>query len=141
MRTGRLRGRRTKYNPATVKLICRLVARGLNYHQAADAAGIHRDTLNDWENTKSEFSDALKRAKAEGISRRLERIERAARNGHWQADAWWLERVYPEQFGRRAPIDWQSGHADEENSKTRVIMLPAFGAPKPPPDDALNGAG
>ena len=101
--------RASKYTPDTVELICRLISNGLTYQQAADAAGIHRDTLNDWANTKSDFSDALKKAKALGVARRLERIEKAAEKGSWQADAWWLERNCPEQWGRKTnqfePVD------------------------------------
>lgn len=96
------RGRRTKYTPETVKVICQMISRGLNYCQAADAAGIHRDTLNEWERRKPGFSDALKGAKASGIDRRLKRIERAAAKGAWQADAWWLERNHPETWGRKS---------------------------------------
>jgi hypothetical protein len=96
------RGRRTKYTPEVVKLICQMISRGLNYCQAADAAGIHRDTLHEWERQKPAFSDALKRAKASGVDRRLKRIERAAAKGAWQADAWWLERNHPETWGRKS---------------------------------------
>jgi hypothetical protein len=93
-------GRPSKFSPAVVKRICGMIGRGLNYSQAAEAAAIHRDTLNEWAKRNSEFSDALKRAAAEGIDRRLRRIEQAARSGNWQADAWWLERVCREQFAR-----------------------------------------
>ncbi len=96
------RGRRTKFTPEVVKLICQMIARGLNYCQAADAAGIHRDTLHEWERRKPVFSDALKRAKASGVDRRLKRIEKAAAKGAWQADAWWLERNHPETWGRKS---------------------------------------
>lgn len=96
------RGRRTKYTLEIVKLICDMIGRGLNYCQAADAAGIHRDTLHEWERQKSAFSDALKRAKASGVDRRLKRIEKAAAKGAWQADAWWLERNHPETWGRKS---------------------------------------
>lgn len=96
----RRNGRPTKYSRAVVKKICGMISRGLNYSQAAEAVGIHRDTFNDWANTKLDFSDALKKAKAQGIDRRLKRIEHAAEKGNWQADAWWLERVCRDQFGR-----------------------------------------
>jgi hypothetical protein len=93
-------GRPTKLTPGVVTKICGMIGRGLNYCQAAEAVGIHRDTFNEWAKTNSDFSDALLRAKGEGIDRRLKRIEQAARKGNWQADAWWLERVCRDQFGR-----------------------------------------
>ena len=97
-------GRPSKYSRTMLKRICALVARGLNYNQVADAVGIHRDTLNHWQRDFPGFSDALRKAKAMGIARRLERVEKAARKD-WRADAWWLERVLPRQFGRRERLD------------------------------------
>ena len=37
--------------------------------------------------------------------RRLARIEKVAEEGNWQADAWVLERKYPDKFGRRDRIN------------------------------------
>ena len=46
----------------------------------------------------SEFSGALKRATAQRLLRRLERIE-AGEQG-WQGTAWALERLHPARFAR-----------------------------------------
>jgi hypothetical protein len=100
-RTATSFGRPTKFNAATVRLISRLVANGMNYNLAAQAAGIHRDTLDEWKNTRPDFSATLEKAQAQGIASRLERIGRAAQRGCWQADAWWLERVHPELFAKK----------------------------------------
>jgi hypothetical protein len=48
-----------------------------------------------------EFRDAVKRAEAEAKLAALERIQLAGRGGTWQADAWYLERKCPREFGRR----------------------------------------
>jgi hypothetical protein len=45
--------------------------------------------------------------KATAVARlqRLEQIDVAAASGSWQAAAWWLERRYPDEFGRRERRD------------------------------------
>jgi hypothetical protein len=45
-----------------------------------------------------DFRDALKKAEAEAVCGRLERIC-AAGKGTLQAAAWWLERRHPDEFG------------------------------------------
>jgi len=110
-----------------------MISRGMNYAQAADAVGIHRDTLNDWEHTKSDFSDALRKAKAEGINRRLERIERAAKKGDWRADAWWLERVYPDQFGKPQSNTLLPPASEE---RATVILMPPLAPRRPIPPNS-----
>src|SRR5688572_28894582 len=109
-----------------------MIARGLTYSQAAEAAGLHRDTLADWEATKPEFSDALKRANANGIDRRLARIEKAAVKGNWQADAWWLERNCPQQWGRRlalaVPEEQPEPGKDIDMEHIDRFLLSQFGA-------------
>ena len=51
------------------------------------------------------FSDSVKKAQAQAIVERLERINAAAAAGSWQADAWGLERTYPAHFGRNTRDD------------------------------------
>jgi transposase len=93
--------RPTKYSAKTCDAICAAVAVGCTYEQAAAVAGVHYDTLRVWRNTFPAFSGALEKAEASGVLSRLARIQAAGRDGAWQADAWWLERKYPEQWGRR----------------------------------------
>ena len=70
-----------------------------------------------------EFSGAIKRATAERLLLRLERIE-AGEQG-WQGTAWALERIYPHRFERPEVMNQiavvnQGGKASAE----RVIVLP-----------------
>ena len=70
-----------------------------------------------------EFSGAIKRATAERLLLRLERIE-AGEQG-WQGTAWALERIYPHRFARPEVMNQiavvnQGGKASAE----RVIVLP-----------------
>lgn len=47
-----------------------------------------------------EFWEELRRARAEAIVRNVAYIQTAAKNGSWQAAAWWLERTVPETYSR-----------------------------------------
>ena len=51
------------------------------------------------------FWKEVQLAESEAIMRRLARIEKVAEEGNWQADAWVLERKYPDKFGRRDRIN------------------------------------
>ena len=47
-----------------------------------------------------EFWEELRRARAEAIVRNVAYIQTAAKDGSWQAAAWWLERTVPETYSR-----------------------------------------
>ena len=93
--------RPTKYTRERYDAIVQAIELGCTREQAATAAGIGERTLYDWLHAKPQLSQALEKAEAAGVASRLERINAAGRSGAWQADAWWLERRYPEQWGRR----------------------------------------
>lgn len=58
-------GRKPKYNPDRVAIICKAIADGETYEVAAAKAGISVKTLYEWQAEKGEFAEAIKRAKAE----------------------------------------------------------------------------
>jgi hypothetical protein len=92
-------------DPRVVTLL-NAISLGNSRTDAAAFAGIHRDTLYDWLQNPT-FSDALEKAEAEAKVRAVSHIIRAAQGGTWQAAAWWLERRYPKEFGRREQVDVQ----------------------------------
>ncbi len=47
-----------------------------------------------------EFWEELRKARADAIVRNVAYVQTAAKNGSWQAAAWWLERTVPEQYAR-----------------------------------------
>lgn len=96
--------RPTKFTVAEARIL-RAARVGMPRRRVALAAGIHHDTLYEWLKTKPDFSAALEKAEASGEETRLHRIEQAAKKGEWQADAWWLERRYPDEWGRRERHD------------------------------------
>ncbi len=97
-------GRPTKYSKEKLDKIVQGIGSGLTVEDTCLYADIHKSTYYDWLLTYSEFSDAVKTAEVKGKMRRILRIELAAQNGAWQADAWYLERKYPEEFGRKLTL-------------------------------------
>ena len=120
---GRLgEGRPTKRTPEVVAKIAEAVAIGLTDEEASFLAGINPDTMTEWRKDP-QFSGAIKRAGAQRLLMRLERIE-AGEQG-WQGTAWALERLYPHRFARPEVMNQiavvnQGGKVSTE----RVIVLP-----------------
>lgn len=100
-------GRPTKYTPDTVAKITKALKLGSTRRLACQYAGISEDTLANWLRDYSDFSDAVNKAEGDGSVEWLNRIEQAAKRGSWQAAAWKLERLYPNEYGRQV-IDHQS---------------------------------
>lgn len=92
--------RRSKYTPETVERILQAVRVGSTDEHAAEYGGVDGSTFYRWLNSKSEFCDAVTRAKAEARTQSLARIRKAGADGDWRADAWFLERRYPQDYGR-----------------------------------------
>ena len=74
---------------------------------AARMAGIHATTLASWRERGElgqepfcSFLERMEKARAEGEVSLVARIAQAGRET-WQANAWLLERQYPDRWGRR----------------------------------------
>lgn len=108
--------RKGKLNPQIQEAICNEIKRGTPITSACLIAGISKDTYYRWyhkgEKAKTgkfkEFYNKIEEAKAYAISLRVENIRKAGRNGSWQADAWWLERMDPENFSRKDHVNVKS---------------------------------
>jgi len=61
----------------------------------------------------SDFADAVKKAEAEAEANALKAIKDATPQ-NWQAGAWYLERKYPDRFGRRVAVDANVNHTFEQ---------------------------
>jgi len=99
-------GQPTKYNEERVAIILAALQAGNFKCVAAQMAGIHVDTLNEWEHRHPEFSEAVKRADAEAEAYHVERISKGERG--WQSSAWWLERKHRNRWGAEAQPKDQS---------------------------------
>ncbi|NUN47678.1 MAG: hypothetical protein HUU15_02455 [Candidatus Brocadiae bacterium] len=101
------RARRDKLTPEIQEKVVQAIALGATYEVAATYSGIRRETIWRWvkrgEGERSgrykAFADAVKAADGKSAVQALANI-RAAAKGSWQANAWLLERRYPEQYGR-----------------------------------------
>ena len=134
--------RPTKLTNDVIEDICNWLKLGYYQEDAATMAGISASTFYDWmkkgdEGQKalesgtssslpaiqedseieivdmySEFSEAVKKARAEAEGAHLRNIRRAADNGTWQASAWWLERSFPKKWGKRNTLDISDGNEE-----------------------------
>jgi hypothetical protein len=102
--TPRKRGRPTKRTPDVEARIVEAVRAGNYIETAAAYAGIGKSTLYEWQAKYPDFADALQRARAEAEVRDVTLIRQAART-QWQAAAWWLERSFPQRYGRRDKLE------------------------------------
>lgn len=108
--------RKSKLTPELIELTAELIRVGNYYKHVAQYLNISEETFYRWlregekakNGLKRQFYEAVKRAEAEAIARNLALIQKAAQEGNWQAAAWWLERKYPEEWGRKDHMDIQA---------------------------------
>ena len=102
-----------KYSKELIKAISADIANGVPNKYAAIANGISEATFYAWqkeegpltEEQRVEFLESIKKAESNRIKNYLNSINRAANEGTWQAGAWYLERVYPEDFGKQREFE------------------------------------
>lgn len=106
-------GRSIKLTPELQDQICRLLAAGNYIETVCDLVGIHESTFYNWMKRGErgwkqdqdagflEFFKAVKKARAQAEVMSLAHIRKAGLDGQWQADAWFLERSFPDRWGRR----------------------------------------
>ena len=129
--------RPTKLTTDIIEDICNWLKLGYYQEDAATMAGISTSTFYDWmkkgdEGQKAlesgvssslpatqegsevevvdmfqEFSEAVKKARAEAEGAHIRNIRKAADNGTWQASAWFLERSFPQKWGKRSTMDFR----------------------------------
>lgn len=103
-----MKGRPPKLTPISQAKVVEAIANGNTRDVAAAYAGVNRATLFAWlakgEAAESglyrDFLDAVKMAEARAVVEAVAIIRTAARTS-WQAAAWWLERKYPDEWGRK----------------------------------------
>lgn len=64
-----------KYNKTTVAQICAYIMEGDSQKIAAQKAGVSKSQFYEWKKSKSEFADALKKAKDEFLSGIVNKLE------------------------------------------------------------------
>lgn len=106
--SGRLPWRPVKLTAELAAEIIRLIQAGNYMDTAASACGIHRDTFRLWmregssqvTGLKRDFFCGVKKAEAFAEANAVVRI-RAHGDKAWVADAWFLERKYPQHWARK----------------------------------------
>lgn len=102
------RGAKLKLNDTLQKNICNDIKAGVPITHAAVMHGIDISTFYNWYNkgkkaksgTFRDFYLEVEEAKSVAIALRVRRIYQAGETD-WKSDAWWLERVDPDNFGRK----------------------------------------
>jgi hypothetical protein len=126
--SSKTRGRPTKFNKEIAETIINLVAQGNYFDTACKVAGIDYTTFRNWiikgeEEQKGQFYDffnAIKRAEAEAEAKRVELILRAGMVEDWKANAWYLERRYPEKWGK---VDRLEANVKSENTQKQEYYI------------------
>lgn len=97
--------------------IVETVAAGCAMETAAAYAGVNSWTFKDWlrrgrddlkagrANKWTRLVEAIEQARAGAEAGRIARVAKAGINGEWQADAWWLERTFPDRYGRKTRVE------------------------------------
>jgi len=146
-------GRPTKLTPEIQEIIVSTIRVGAYQVTAQMRAGIGATTFHEWmlkgeegEEPYADFAKAVKLAEADSEAQRIARIARAGTGiqadidpddpdaprewiirPQWQADAWYLERRYPERYGKRLELG-------SDPKKPLKVTIDHFG-----PDDEGGG--
>ena len=106
-------GRKCKLTPELQSKICKYIEDGNYAIHACQAVGIDESTFYDWlkrgdidvtdgkDTIFSQFVQSIKEAAAKAILKHVANIALVAEAGEWTASAWFLERKYPDLFGKR----------------------------------------
>ena len=117
-------GRPTKYSAELAQAICKAVERGNPFSVAARLSGIHIDTLNDWRNTKPEFSAAISVAEAKAQSLMVNAIVSNAVAGDTKAAIFYLTHRHGDEW--RPPKERQE--ITGQDGGPVVIVRKEYGA-------------
>jgi hypothetical protein len=113
------RGRKPKLTPELQQKLVSAIAAGNYIETACALVGIGTTTFYRWlelgsgPNARSpyrEFREAVKKAEAAAEAKRIQIITEAAKED-WKAAAWYLERRYPERWGRRDRLQAELEHS------------------------------
>lgn len=106
-------GRPTKLTPAVAKVLCDATRRGHHLRHAAALAGVHHSVVYDWlargeaddppdaDALHVDFALALRAAEAEAAGKALAEVRTGKSRTRQRGQAWWLERRFPELYGKR----------------------------------------
>jgi len=151
LRGGEDKRKPVKATPERIKILCTAIELGVNLRDACLQAGINKSTVQTWiKKGKCSRSPtdpyhllyvAIEKAKAKGKLKMLMHIHQ---DKSWQSKAWLLERLYPEQFGKREQVTHKGnvtlrldpGYLPKPERGPGAGMLPEHNPQDPKPIDA-----
>ena len=86
--------------------MARYLALGLTVEESTKLTGIGNSVLGKLR-SDPEFESFIQKCMIQSKHNYLESIQNAADNGYWQAAAWYLERKFPEEFGKKDIVKHQ----------------------------------
>ncbi len=125
-------GRKTKLTPELQQKAVQLIAAGNYVSVACQYLGVSESTWYRWmeegEKAKSgkkrEFWESIKKAESAAEMRAVNGIIQAG-SKNWQAYAWYLERKFPDRWGKRQKIDAQMEHSGPDGGPIQHEMSAA----------------
>ena len=97
-----------------LETLCLWVSQGLPLPHACSMIYMEFPELRSWRRDDPAVDLAIERAEALATKTHTDIIEHAAKEGIWQASAWWLERRRPQWFGKTQTIVVQMGAAIDQ---------------------------
>jgi len=112
-----------KYKPELVETVLKNITEGYSAKRACTLSCISEDTFYEWKKIHPEFAESVKKAQAQFIRIRMGIISKAGLTS-WQACAWQLERLLPDEFGLRTHQQisgyLERGETDAEQKERKV---------------------
>jgi hypothetical protein len=109
--------------PDRFEAVCEALAAGNRRVPSCRLAGIARSTFYEWLRNPA-LSDTIKRAEADAEIEMIARV-RAGASRSWIAAAWYLERAYPQRWGKRdrlaVTVDWREQAKQDGYDPERII--------------------
>lgn len=126
-------GRKTKLNENLIQEAEKLIRLGNYTTVVTQYLGIHQSTWYNWmqegeeakTGLKREFFERIKKAESFAEIKNVQQIQKASED-NWQASAWYLERKFPERWGKRDKYSLEHTGKDGdpiETSHTEEIDL------------------
>lgn len=101
------------------------ILRGLTEEQACELVGVSYSTYSQWLIKYPLFKEFIRRVKAEVEFDALEHIKDAMSGGTWSAAAWFLERKWPQRYGKRDMLKQEIYHTHISFVKVVIDVINA----------------
>lgn len=119
--TPRRKGRPTVFDDRTRRRLIKCIALGMPLTHVVNACRVSWSGFCDYRNRNPRFAEAVERARSLAMAKHLKIVVAAAESGNEACSRWFLERCFPQHFGRvRVEV---SGPDGEPLSGAQVAVL------------------